>query len=114
MVEVSAICACIIAVAALAGRTTGAAIKPTMARMLSNRNMVSLMLTFSTITSAEAVKERAINNNHRPVKAFRPIDRRVCQRFTMRRRMALPITLTDDSAIAAAAMIGESKMPKMG
>ena len=28
--------------------------------------------------------------------------------------MALPITLTDDSAIAAAAMMGESRMPKNG
>ncbi len=33
---------------------------------------------------------------------------------TVRRRMALPITLTDDSAMAAAAMIGDSRMPKSG
>jgi len=33
---------------------------------------------------------------------------------TVRSRMALPITLTDDSAIAAAAMMGESRMPKTG
>jgi hypothetical protein len=31
-----------------------------------------------------------------------------------RNRNALPTTLTDDSAIAAAAMIGDSKMPKVG
>ncbi len=33
---------------------------------------------------------------------------------TVRRRMALPITLTEDSAMAAAAMIGDSRMPKIG
>jgi len=32
----------------------------------------------------------------------------------VRSRIALPITLTEDSAIAAAAMIGESRMPKIG
>jgi hypothetical protein len=42
-IEASAICACVIAVA---GRAIGAATKPQMARMLSNRNMVSLMPTF--------------------------------------------------------------------
>ena len=31
-----------------------------------------------------------------------------------RSRSALPTTLTDDSAIAAAAMIGDSRMPKRG
>ena len=31
-----------------------------------------------------------------------------------RSRSALPTTLTDDSAIAAAAMIGDSRMPKAG
>ena len=29
-------------------------------------------------------------------------------------RSALPITLTDDSAIAAAAIIGDSRMPNAG
>ena len=33
---------------------------------------------------------------------------------TRLRRSALVTTLTDDSAIAAAAMIGESRMPKIG
>lgn len=33
---------------------------------------------------------------------------------TFRKRSALPTTLTDDSAIAAAAMIGDSMMPKAG
>src|SRR3954447_25226061 len=31
-----------------------------------------------------------------------------------RNRNALPTTLTDDSAMAAAAMIGESRIPKVG
>src|SRR3546814_857387 len=35
-------------------------------------------------------------------------------RVTRLRRSALVTTLTDDSAIAAAAMIGESRMPKIG
>jgi hypothetical protein len=39
----------------------------------------------------------------------RPNHRRVA-----RNRNALPATLTDDSAIAAAAMIGESRMRKLG
>jgi hypothetical protein len=34
--------------------------------------------------------------------------------FTALNRAAFPMTLTDDSAIAAAAMIGESRMPKVG
>ena len=34
--------------------------------------------------------------------------------FTVRNRSALPTTLTDDSAIAAAAMTGESSMPNTG
>lgn len=34
--------------------------------------------------------------------------------FTLLRRSALPTTLTEDKAIAAAAMIGESKIPKTG
>lgn len=33
---------------------------------------------------------------------------------TARRRIALPITLTEDNAIAAAAMIGDSRIPKNG
>ena len=33
---------------------------------------------------------------------------------TVRNRSAFPTTLTDDSAIAAAPMIGESRMPKNG
>jgi hypothetical protein len=57
-VEVSATCACIIAVAAMAGRVTGAAIKPTMARMLSNRNMVSLMLTFLNYHICRSVERK--------------------------------------------------------
>ena len=36
------------------------------------------------------------------------------QSRTVRSRIALPTTLTDDNAIAAAAMIGESRMPKNG
>jgi hypothetical protein len=39
----------------------------------------------------------------------RPNHRRVA-----RNRNALLATLTDDSAFAAAAMIGESRMPKLG
>ena len=34
--------------------------------------------------------------------------------FTVRKRRALLITLTDDSAIAAAAMAGDSNRPKVG
>ena len=34
--------------------------------------------------------------------------------FTRRSRSALLTTLTDDSAMAAAAMIGDSRMPKAG
>jgi hypothetical protein len=34
--------------------------------------------------------------------------------FVTRSRSALPTTLTDDSAIAAAAMIGDSKSPNAG
>ena len=34
--------------------------------------------------------------------------------FVTRSRSALPTTLTEDSAIAAAAMIGDSRMPKHG
>lgn len=34
--------------------------------------------------------------------------------FAARSRSALPTTLTEDSAIAAAAMIGDSRMPKAG
>ncbi len=39
-----------------------------------------------------------------------------CARYNLapRSRSALPTTLTDDSAIAAAAMIGDSRMPKLG
>jgi hypothetical protein len=36
------------------------------------------------------------------------------QSLTRRSRAAFPITLTDDSAIAAAAMIGDSRMPRNG
>lgn len=36
------------------------------------------------------------------------------QSRTKRSRKELPITLTDDSAIAAAAMIGDRRMPKNG
>ena len=35
-------------------------------------------------------------------------------RRVRRSRKALPTTLTDDSAMAAAAMIGDSRMPKTG
>ena len=34
--------------------------------------------------------------------------------FTVLRRAALPMTLTEDKAMAAAAMMGESRMPKNG
>ena len=34
--------------------------------------------------------------------------------LTVRRRNALAMTLTDDSAMAAAAMIGDSRMPNAG
>ena len=34
--------------------------------------------------------------------------------FNPRKRSALPITLTDDNAIAAAATMGDSKIPKAG
>ena len=34
--------------------------------------------------------------------------------LTFRSRSALPMTLTDDSAMAAAAIIGDSRMPKAG
>ena len=40
--------------------------------------------------------------------------RSVRQSFTPRRRAALAITLTEESAMAAAAMTGESRMPKNG
>jgi len=36
------------------------------------------------------------------------------QTLTLRSLNALPITLTDDNAIAAAAMIGERRIPKVG
>jgi hypothetical protein len=36
------------------------------------------------------------------------------QSFVTRSRSALPTTLTDESAIAAAAMIGDSRMPNAG
>ena len=36
------------------------------------------------------------------------------QSRAVRSRIALPITLTEDSAMAAAAMIGESRIPKIG
>lgn len=39
---------------------------------------------------------------------------RADQRCWVRSRRALPITLTDDSAMAAAAMMGESRSPKNG
>lgn len=39
---------------------------------------------------------------------------KVGQSFTPRNRSALPITETDDSDIAAAAIIGESRRPKTG
>ena len=40
----------------------------------------------------------------------------VCQPYSLTRpsRSALAITLTDDNAIAAAAMTGDSKIPKAG
>ena len=37
-----------------------------------------------------------------------------CYSLTARSRNALPITLTEDNAIAAAAKIGENKIPKNG
>ena len=43
--------------------------------------------------------------------AFSPAD---AHSRTVLNRIALPITLTDDSAMAAAAMIGDSRMPKNG
>jgi hypothetical protein len=39
---------------------------------------------------------------------------RLSHRRLARNLSALPTTLTDDSAIAAAAMIGDSRMPKLG
>lgn len=36
------------------------------------------------------------------------------QSFTVRSRATLAITLTEDSAIAAAARIGDNRMPKIG
>ena len=41
-------------------------------------------------------------------------DGAICQRRATRKRNAFPTTLTDESAIAAAAMIGDSKMPNVG
>ena len=41
-------------------------------------------------------------------------DDAIGQSGVTRKRKALPTTLTDDSAMAAAAMIGDSKMPKVG
>ena len=40
--------------------------------------------------------------------------RRGVHKDTRRNRSEFPTTLTDESAIAAAAMIGESRMPKNG
>jgi hypothetical protein len=40
--------------------------------------------------------------------------RRGIHKETRRSRREFPTTLTDESAIAAAAMIGESRMPKNG
>ena len=39
---------------------------------------------------------------------------RLNHRRVTRKRKALPTTLTDDSAMAAAAMIGDSRIPKLG
>ena len=44
----------------------------------------------------------------------RPNCRIVAYNDTVRSLNAFPITLTDESAIAAAAMIGESRIPKKG
>ena len=40
--------------------------------------------------------------------------RRAAYSRVTRNRKALPTTLTDDNAIAAAAMIGDSRIPKLG
>jgi hypothetical protein len=37
-----------------------------------------------------------------------------CYTVVLRRRSALPTTLTDDSAMAAAAITGDSRMPNTG
>ena len=44
----------------------------------------------------------------------KPPDDTVNYRRVARNRNAFPTTLTDDSAMAAAAMIGDSRMPKLG
>lgn len=49
-----------------------------------------------------------------PRKASCPPSDRLGYSRTRRNLKALPTTLTEDSAIAAAAMIGESKIPKIG
>ena len=43
-----------------------------------------------------------------------PQARTLSQSLTVRNRSALPTTLTDDSAIAAAAITGESRIPNTG
>ena len=50
----------------------------------------------------------------KPTSPFQGEVQRGQSSFTLASRSALPMTLTEDSAIAAAAMIGDSKMPNTG
>jgi hypothetical protein len=67
-------------------------------------------------TSQTEVPARARGNPSEPIipSTLRPVVGPECHNLTARSRIALPITLTDDKAMAAAAMIGESRMPKNG
>ena len=51
---------------------------------------------------------------YQPQQLFVEVTRGVPSSDTVRSRSALAITLTDDSAMAAAAMTGDSSMPKTG
>jgi len=46
--------------------------------------------------------------------AYPPLCLWIAHSRVIRNRKALPTTLTEESAMAAAAMIGESRMPKFG